>query len=49
MARVGWYRTGREGRIKATRPGLRGSEVQRFWVVPPDWDDMPMDERVERR
>lgn len=39
MQRVGWQRRGKEGRWKATRPGLPGQLNWSFWIVPKDWDD----------
>lgn len=39
MERIGWRRRGGEGRIKATRPGHRGSLVWAFYTVPADWED----------
>jgi hypothetical protein len=39
MRRVGWTHPGKEGRIKATRPGYPGSLTYAFWVVAPDWEE----------
>lgn len=39
LQRVGWVRRGREGRWKATRPGLPGQINLAFWLVPSGWDD----------
>lgn len=39
MERVGWQKRGSSGRIKATRPGLRGQLGWTFFVVPPGWED----------
>ncbi len=38
MVRVGWQRRGKDGRIKATRPGLHGSLVWPFYIVAADWE-----------
>lgn len=37
MMDAGWRRPGNEGRIKASRPGFAGQDVQKFLVVPPGW------------
>lgn len=39
MSRVGWHRRGSEGRVKATRPGLRGQLNWAFFFVPVGWED----------
>jgi hypothetical protein len=39
MERVGWRRRGREGLIKATRPGFHGVLHWRFYVVPAGWEE----------
>ncbi len=39
MIRVGWHRRGSEGRVKATRPGLRGQLNWAFFFVPEGWED----------
>ena len=39
MARVGWQRRGSEGRVKATRPGLKGQLNWAFFFVPDGWED----------
>lgn len=43
MERVGWRRRGKEGRIKATSPGLRGQLVWPFYVVPAQWESIVLD------
>jgi hypothetical protein len=37
MQRVGWYRPGKKGRVKATRPDFGESDYQSFYLVPPGW------------
>src|SRR5262249_37267527 len=37
MERVGWYRRGGRGQIKATEPKLGKSLAHRFFVVPEGW------------
>ncbi len=39
MERVGWQRSGSEGRIKATCPGAPRSLNWRFYTVPQGWDE----------
>jgi hypothetical protein len=39
MCRVGWERRGSEGRVKATRPGLKGQLNWAFFFVPAGWED----------
>lgn len=39
MERVGWKRPGVLGRIKATRPGLRGELAWSFYQVPAGWEN----------
>lgn len=39
MARVGWIRRGREGRVKATRPDLPGQLNWSFYFVPAGWEN----------
>lgn len=39
MCRVGWERRGGEGRVKATRPKLKGQLNWAFFFVPAGWED----------
>jgi hypothetical protein len=39
MSRVGWHRRGSEGRVKATRPGLKGQLNWAFFFVPEGWEN----------
>jgi hypothetical protein len=39
MARVGWQRSGGEGRIKATAPDGRRTLIWRFYTVPTEWGE----------
>lgn len=38
LERSGWRKPGREGRIKATRPGLGGELIWAFHLVPNGWE-----------
>jgi len=40
MARVGWTKRGRRGRIKATPPDRAGQLAWAFFIVPPGWQDI---------
>ena len=39
MERLGWDKPGRQGRIKATAPGRKGTRIWAFYVVPKGWED----------
>ena len=41
MKRVGWVRPGKQGQIKASRPGFPGTLAFTFYRVPPDWQEIP--------
>lgn len=39
MMRVGWIRTGKEGRVKATHPAFPRHRSFNFWIVPAGWEE----------
>jgi hypothetical protein len=39
LQRLGWRKSGREGKVKATAPGRPATLIWAFWIVDPDWPE----------